>query len=49
MKNQNAKARRTAVIFPKNQKILNTLGENITLAMKRRGITRYDAQQNWHI
>ena len=40
MKNQNAKARRTAVIFPKNQKILNTLGENITLAMKRRGITQ---------
>lgn len=40
MKNQNAKAKRTAVIFPKTQAVLSTLGENITLAMKRRGITQ---------
>ncbi len=33
-------AKRGAVIFPKNKKILNALGENITLAMKRRGITQ---------
>ncbi len=38
MKNQ--KTKRTAVIFPKSQKALNTLGENLTLAMKRRGITQ---------
>ncbi|PMH45999.1 XRE family transcriptional regulator [Vibrio sp. 10N.286.49.B3] len=40
MMNQDAKAKRTAIIFPKNKQILNTLGENITLAMKRRGITQ---------
>lgn len=33
-------AKRGAVVFPKNQKILHDLGENITLAMKRRGITQ---------
>ena len=32
--------KRGAVIFPKNRKILNALGENLTLAMKRRGITQ---------
>ncbi|GIU11497.1 hypothetical protein TUM4445_15530 [Shewanella sp. MBTL60-112-B2] len=40
MININAPVKRGAVIFPKNQKILNALGENITLAMKRRGITQ---------
>ncbi|MGR5542157.1 helix-turn-helix domain-containing protein, partial [Vibrio campbellii] len=28
------------VVFPKNLKILHDLGENITLAMKRRGISQ---------
>ena len=36
----NTPAKRGAVIFPKNKKILNALGENLTLAMKRRGITQ---------
>ncbi len=36
----NTPAKRGAVIFPKSKKILNALGENLTLAMKRRGITQ---------
>lgn len=36
----NIKAQRSAVVFPKHKKILEQLGENITLAMKRRGITQ---------
>ncbi|OOV75060.1 transcriptional regulator, partial [Oceanospirillum linum] len=31
--------KRTAVVFPKHRKVLSILGENLTLAMKRRGIT----------
>lgn len=31
---------RTAVVFPKHKKVLSILGENLTLAMKRRGITQ---------
>lgn len=34
------KAKRSAVAFPKHQKVLSILGENLTLAMKRRGITQ---------
>jgi len=33
-------SRRQATIFPKQQAILHQLGENITLAMKRRSITQ---------
>ncbi len=33
-------AKRTAVVFPKHRKVLSILGENLTLAMKRRGITQ---------
>ncbi|MFD3390044.1 helix-turn-helix domain-containing protein [Alteromonas macleodii] len=33
-------AKRTAVVFPKHKKVLSLLGENLTLAMKRRGITQ---------
>jgi len=36
----NSKQRRQAVVFPKEQKILQQLGENIRLAMKRRKITQ---------
>ncbi|GLR63879.1 helix-turn-helix domain-containing protein [Marinospirillum insulare] len=32
--------KRSAVVFPKDIRILQTLGENITLAMKRRKITQ---------
>ena len=32
--------KRSAVIFPKNRSILLTLGENIQLARKRRGLTQ---------
>jgi len=35
-----SKKKRTAVIFPKHKKVLSILGENLTLAMKRRGITQ---------
>lgn len=31
---------RSAVVFPKNQKVLSLLGENIKLACKRRGYTQ---------
>lgn len=34
------KSKRTAVIFPRQRKMLNILGENLTLAMKRRCITQ---------
>lgn len=34
------KTKRSAVIFPKNQRILEQLGENIKLAYKRRGYTQ---------
>ncbi len=33
-------AQRSAVVFPKDLRVLQTLGENITLAMKRRKITQ---------
>lgn len=32
--------KRSAVVFPKNQKILEQLGDNIKLACKRRGYTQ---------
>jgi len=32
--------KRTAVVFPKNKKVLEQLGENIKLACKRRGYTQ---------
>jgi len=32
--------KRSAVVFPKNQKVLEQLGENIKLACKRRGYTQ---------
>ena len=38
MINKNTQTKRGAVVFPKNKKILHNLGENISLAMKRRGI-----------
>lgn len=31
---------RKAIVFPRQQKILETLGENIKLARKRRGLTQ---------
>lgn len=34
------KENRTAVVFPKNENILEQLGENIKLACKRRGYTQ---------
>ncbi|WED22571.1 helix-turn-helix domain-containing protein [Vibrio sp. JC009] len=40
MVSKNTQTKRGAVVFPKNQKILHNLGENITLAMKRRGISQ---------
>jgi len=36
----NANKKRSASIFPKNQKILSILGENIKLACKRRGYSQ---------
>ncbi len=36
----NTQTKRGAVVFPKNRKILHNLGENITLAMKRRKISQ---------
>ena len=35
-----SKTKRSAIVFPKHKKVLNILGENLTLAMKRRGITQ---------
>ena len=32
--------KRSAVVFPRNRKILAQLGENLKLAMKRRGFTQ---------
>lgn len=40
MVSKDSNAKRGAVVFPKNLKILHNLGENITLAMKRRGISQ---------
>jgi len=34
------KKKRSAAIFPKNQKVLSLLGENIKLACKRRGYSQ---------
>ncbi len=34
------KKKRKALVFPKNQKVLSLLGENIKLACKRRGYTQ---------
>jgi len=34
------KSKRSAAVFPKNQKVLSLLGENITLACKRRGYSQ---------
>ena len=34
------KSKRSAVVFPKNQKVLAQLGENIQLARKRRNYTQ---------
>ena len=36
----NIKEKRKASVFPKNQKVLALLGENIKLACKRRGYTQ---------
>jgi len=38
--NKKEGAKRSAVVFPKNQKVLDQLGENIKLACKRRGYTQ---------
>jgi len=35
-----ASQKRSAIVFPKNQKVLEQLGENIKLACKRRGYTQ---------
>jgi len=35
-----AKKKRSAPVFPKNQKVLSLLGENIKLACKRRGYSQ---------
>ncbi|WP_044615304.1 helix-turn-helix domain-containing protein [Gynuella sunshinyii] len=40
MNTNKPKAKRTAVVFPKHKKVLSILGENLTLAMKRRDITQ---------
>ena len=37
---KNNSPKRSAVVFPKNQKVLDRLGENIKLAYKRRGYTQ---------
>lgn len=39
-KDKETSPKRGATVFPKNMKTLYNLGENITLAMKRRGITQ---------
>lgn len=38
--NTESKQKRSAVVFPKNQKVLAQLGENIKLARRRRGYTQ---------
>lgn len=40
MPNDETKQKRSAIVFPKNQKILAQLGENIKLARRRRGYTQ---------
>lgn len=40
MPNIKSERGRSAVIFPKNQRLLEQLGENIKLACKRRGYTQ---------
>ncbi|TDJ43597.1 MAG: XRE family transcriptional regulator [Gammaproteobacteria bacterium] len=40
MCNQQSVQKRSAVVFPRNRKILAQLGENIRLAIKRRGFTQ---------
>ena len=35
-----SKKKRSAVVFPKNQKVLTQLGQNIKLACRRRGYTQ---------
>ena len=40
MLNDETKQKRSAIVFPKNQKILAQLGENIKLACRRRGYTQ---------
>lgn len=40
MFNQQSVQKRSAVVFPRNRKILAQLGENIRLAIKRRGFTQ---------
>lgn len=40
MSNIKSKQKRSATVFPKNQKVLNQLGENIKLAYRRRGYSQ---------
>ncbi len=40
MSNQESDQKRSAVVFPKNRKVLEHLGDNIKLACKRRGYTQ---------
>lgn len=40
MNTDRLKTKRTAVVFPKHKRVLNVLGENLTLAMRRRNITQ---------
>jgi len=40
MLNDETKQKRSAIVFPKNQKVLAQLGENIKLAYRRRGYTQ---------
>ena len=40
MSSKSDKQKRTAVVFPKSQKRLDQLGENIRIAIKRRGFTQ---------
>jgi transcriptional regulator with XRE-family HTH domain len=40
MPNDETKQKRSAIVFPKNQKVLAQLGENIKLAYRRRGYTQ---------
>ena len=40
MPNDQTKQKRSAIVFPKNQKVLAQLGENIKLAYRRRGYTQ---------
>ncbi|MGR3972726.1 helix-turn-helix domain-containing protein [Shewanella sp. 1180_01] len=39
-KKEDAPSKRSATVFPRDMKILHNLGENIMLAMKRRGISQ---------